>query len=228
VEAGESSAQGYGVYAELQEAGVSNSWITVDQTLVLYGVWPELNGIPGPGGGVVRLDPGYVGLSVFNPLASVVVIGPNNVVEGNQTFFHGRASYALGEQVNFTNTTWSASRFAITNGLFTAGIVTSNSPVTLTAKYSSSGFTYDAVTNLTVLNLPAPVLALPKLAGTNFTMRVTGVSNRLHVIEATTDLTPPTVWQPLGTNNLSASGLWSFTNAVNPHPRRFFRAREVD
>ena len=112
--------------------------------------------------------------------------------------------------------------------LFTAGIVTSNSPVTLTAKYSSSGFTYDAVTNLTVLNLPAPVLALPKLAGTNFTMRVTGVSNRLHVIEATTDLTPPTVWQPLGTNNLSASGLWSFTNAVNPHPRRFFRAREVD
>jgi len=228
VEAGESSAQGYGVYAELQEAGVSNSWITVDQTLVLYGVWPELNGIPGPGGGVVRLDPGYVGLSVFNPLASVVVLGPNSVIEGSQTFYSGRATYALGEQVNFTNTTWLASRFTITNGLFTSGIVTSNTPVALTAKYSTSGFTYDATTNLTVLNLPSPLLTLPKIAGTNFTLRITGVSNRVHVIEATTNLTPPAVWQPLATNSLGTTGLWNFTNAANPHPRRFFRAREVD
>jgi len=228
VNPGDSSAEGYGVYAELQEAGVTNSWITVDQTLVLFGVWPELNGIPGPGGGVIRLDPGYVGLSAFNPLVGVSVNGPTNVVEGNQAFYFGRANYASGAQVNFTNTIWLASRFTVTNGLFTSGIVTSNSPVTLTAKFSSGGFAYDAVTNTTVLNLPSPLLKLPKVAGTNFTLRLEGVSNRVHVIEATTNLVPPTFWQSLATNNLGATGIWNFTNAVNPQPRRFFRAREVN
>jgi len=228
VEAGDSSAQGYGVYAELQEFGVSNTWTTVDQTLVQFGVWPNLGGVPGPGGGVIRLDPGYVGLSAFNPLTGVAVLGPTNVVEGNQAFYFGRASYASGAQVNFTNTTWLASRFTVTNGLFTSGIVTSNSPVLLTAKFSSSGFAYDATTNVTVFNLPSPVLKLPKLIGTNFTVRLEGVSNRVHVIEATTNLSPPTAWQSLGTNNLGATGVWNFTNVANLFPRRFFRAREVN
>jgi hypothetical protein len=228
VENGDSSGEGYGVYAELQEFGVSNNWTTVDQTLVLFGVWPELDGLPGPGGGVIRLDPGYVGLSGFDPLTGVAVFGPTNVVEGNQAFYFGRATYATGFQLNFTNTTWIASLFTATNGLFKSGIVTSNTSVSLLAKYSSSGFNFDATTNVTVLNLPAPVLRSPKLAGTNFTVRVEGVSNRVHVIEATTNLTAPVVWQSVGTNNLGATGFWNFTNAINSNPRRFFRAREGD
>jgi len=47
------------------------------------------------------------------------------------------------------------------------------------------------------------------------------------VVEATTNLAPPQVWQPVGTNTLNASGVWNFTNATSSVPQRFYRAREV-
>jgi len=226
--AGFPSAEGYGVYAELQELVGTTNWTTVDQALVLYGIWPNLEGVSGPGGGVIRLDPGYVGLSAFNPLAAVTTIGPSTVFEGNQTAYYGQARYANNALVNFTNTTWLATRFTITNGLFRPGIVDSNTPVTLTAKYSANGFVYDTLTNVTVINLPSPSLSQAKVLGGNFTLRVDGVSNRIHAIEATTNLSAPQVWQPLSTNTLSAGGVWNFTNATGSLPQRFYRAREVE
>jgi hypothetical protein len=59
-------------------------------------------------------------------------------------------------------------------------------------------------------------------------MRIQGLSNRVHVIEAVTNLAPPQVWLPVATNTIGASGLWNFTNAVGTIPQRFFRAREVE
>jgi len=175
---GISSAEGYGVYAELQEQAGTN-WTAVDQALVLYGVWPDLNGLPGPGGGVIRLDPGYVGTSAFNPLAAVTVVGAPTVVEGNSESYYGQARYANNFLFNFTNTTWLASRFNLTtNGVYSPGIVASNTPVSLTAKFSSSGFTYDANTNITVINLPSPTLDQLQRTGTNFIFRVNARSHR--------------------------------------------------
>lgn len=226
VSGGASSALGYGIYVNLEEQSGTN-WVTIDQALVTFGNWPDFTGQPGPGGGVIRLDPGYVGLSTFDPLLAVSVLGPNNVVEGNQASFFGRASYASGSQLNFTNTVWLSSLFSITNGLFSSGIVTSNTSVSVTARYSSSGFAYDALTNVTVINLPPPQLSRAVANGGNFTMQITGVSNRLHVIEATIGLTPPAIWQPVATNNLGPSGIWNFTNSMSGFPQRFFRARET-
>lgn len=228
VQAGTSSAEGYGVYAELQEQTGTN-WATLDQALVLYGNWPVLNGLPGPGGGVIRLDPGYIGTSAFDPLASVTVVGSPSVIEGNSASYYGQARYSSGLLFNFTNTTWLATRFNMTtNGVFRPGIINSNTPVTLTAKFSSSGFIYDAPTNVTVINLPSPTLKQPKRAGSNFTFQIEGVSNRVHVVEATTNLSPPQVWLPLATNTLGATGLLNFTNAPGTVPQRFYRAREVE
>ncbi|MBC8097600.1 MAG: hypothetical protein H7Y43_17500 [Akkermansiaceae bacterium] len=222
------SAEGYGVYAELQEQNGTTNWATIDQALVLYGIWPNLAAQPGPGGGVIRLDPGFIGLSAFNPLLSVRVIGPTNTIEGQSTIYFGRASYADSTQVNFTNTTWLATQPTITNGLFRPGVISSNTTVTLTAQFSNSGFLYSATTNVAVLNLPSAELKDPKKIGSNFTIRIEGVSNRVHVVEATTNLAPPQVWLPVGTNTIGASGLWNFTNATGVIPQRFFRAREVE
>jgi hypothetical protein len=212
----------------LQEQAAPNQWFSVDETLITFDKWPAIGEVIGPGGGVIRLDPGYVGTSAFNPLAAVTVIGAPTVIEGNPANYFGQARYANGFLFNFTNTTWLATRFNITtNGVYSAGIVTSNSPVTLTAKFSSGAFLYDAVSNVTVINLPAPSLAQPRLVSNNFSLRLTGVSNRVHVIEATTNLSPPQVWQAVGTNTLNASGIWNFTNATST-PQRFYRAREVE
>ncbi len=216
----------YGAYAELQEQPITSQWFTVDETLVTFDDWPGIGSVVGPGGGVIRLDPAYVGTSAFNPLTSVKVVGSTSVVEGSPASYYGTATYASSFQFNFTNTTWLATLFNITNGVFRPGNVTSNTAVTLTAQFSSSGFTYNALTNITILNLPPPMLTQPKLVADNFLLQVVGVSNRVHVIEATTNLSPPVVWQSLETNTLGLTGIWNFTNASGPVPQRFFpRAR---
>jgi hypothetical protein len=228
VEAGSSSARGYGVHAELQELGVSSSWITVDESLVAFGDWPDLNGIPGPGGGVIRLDPAFIGGSAFNPLQSVSLVGPPTAIEGNPTAYFGRAIYYNGAQLDFSNTVWLATLPSITNGWFKPGIVNSNTAVTLTAQFSNSGFLYSATTNVLVLNLPSPMLSQALRVGANFVTQIQGVSNRTHVVEAATNLSPPVAWLPVSTNVLGPGGMGGFTNAIGSFPQRFFRAREVE
>ncbi|HEX5219997.1 MAG TPA: LamG domain-containing protein [Verrucomicrobiae bacterium] len=225
--AGTREATGYGVHAELQEQ-VGTNWITVDDTLVVYGHWPELAGLPGPGGGVIRLDPGFIGGSVFDPLISVVVIGSPTTVEGQIAGYIGRARYFSGLQLDFTNTVWTSTLPSITNGLFRAGVINSNTIVTLSARFSDNGLLFSATTNVLVINLPSPALTEARRGGGNFRFRIDGVSNRVHVVEATTNLSPPQVWQSISTNTLNATGVWNFTNATGATPQRFYRAREVE
>jgi N-acetylneuraminic acid mutarotase len=214
---------GYTAYAELQEQ-VGTNWFTLDQTFLVVGVQSIAIGT---GGGVIQVDPGLTGAG-FNPLTSVSVLGPLTVTEGSTVAYLGRARYASGYQYDFTNTVWTTTMFSITNGLFTAGSVTSNTPATLDAKYSSGGFTYDTPTNILILNLPPPTLAnLLRLPDRNFQLSLQGVPGRQHVIEATTNLSPPAIWSSLMTNVTSQSGslLFSDLKATN-FSSRFYRARE--
>jgi hypothetical protein len=219
----------YGVYAELQEQQISNRWFTVDETLVTFDNWPGIGQIFGPGGGVIRLDPSYVGLSAFDPLLSVNVLGPSTVTEGNSAAYTGKATYADSMSYGFTNTSWAASRFTVTtNGLFITGSATSNTVVSLTAPYACGGLTYNASTNITVLNLPPPIIASFKLqTNGNLNLLLNGVPGRSHVVEAATNLAAPTVWVPLITNSADGNGILNITNlSTISFPKRFYRARE--
>jgi hypothetical protein len=223
------SPMGFGVYAQLQEQQVTNLWFTVDETLVTFDEWPGVGQIFGPGGGVIRLDPSYVGLSAFNPLQTVSVLGPSSVTEGSSATYTGKATYTDSSVQNFTNTSWTASRFTIsTNGLFTTGSVTNNTTVALTAPYSCGGFVYSASSNVTVLNLPPPAISgLQVQPNGNLTLSLNGVPGRSHVIEATTDLSPPAAWSPLVTNATDGGGHLNVTNLPTAgFPQRFYRARE--
>jgi len=196
--------------------------------LLAFGVWPDLGGFQGPGGGVIRLDPGLTGAG-FNPLASVSVLGPATLPEGSAAFYSGRARYANNYQYDFTNTVWTTTRFSITNGVLSTGIVTSNTPATLVAQYASGGFSYSASINIIILDLPPPILAQAQLfSKTNFSFQIRGVANRKHVVETTEALASPTVWVALSTNTLAPNGLLNFTNAIGTNLSRFYRARESD
>jgi len=214
---------GYGVFADLQEQNASD-WSTVDQTFLLLGI-PTT--IIVTGGGVIRLDAGLSG-QAFNPLTNVSILGPLTVNEGSVPAYSGRARYASGLQQDFTNTLWTSTRFSITNGVLKTGSVTSNTPVSLTARYSSGGFIYTAATNLVVLNLPPPKLALPLSSAGGFSLRIDGVAGRRHVIETTVALSNSTVWLPLTTNALDTSGLWNFSEPISTNRQRFYRAREAE
>jgi hypothetical protein len=220
---------GYGAYAELQEQDRSGFWHSVDQALIVFGNWPMIGDTAGPGGGVIRLDPGYLGLANNNPLASVQIVGPPVVPEGSRTPFAGKATFLLGQTVTFTQTLWNASRFAMdTNGVFFAGSVTNDMPVTLTNAYSYSGLIYHGWTNVLVSNLPPPTIGA-RLQGSAVSLSIVGVPGRSNRVEATTNLNPPTtVWVPLVTN-APASGVFAFTNSIQTNaPRRFYRVRELE
>ncbi len=218
----------YGVYADLQEQPVTNKWFSVDQTLVTYDDWPTSGEVFGPGGGVIRLDPGYGVAANFSSISNVLISGATTVPEGRSTNYFGRATFVDNTTQNFTNTIWLASAFTIaTNGVFTAGSVTSNTPVSLGVIYSFAGITSYSFTNVTVLNLPPPVLTNVTLSdGAGFVFTIVGVPGRSNVVEAATNLSPPVFWLPLATN-APANGSFTFTNFSRTNtPVRFYRARE--
>ncbi len=230
----ESRTEGIGweVYCFLEEQ-VGTNWFLCDKLMVLQGVWPEVGGFGGPGGGVIRLDPG-TGNNTYDELLSVQILGPSPLNEGARTSYVGRVTFAVAPAYDFTNTLWQATRFAITNGFFRTGAVTSDTPVTLTAQYGFAGLDYSATKIVTVLNLPSPSLtfssAIPRRP---FKLSLSGVRERQHVIEATTNLVPPLIWIPLATNkvtNISGlSGSWDFTDLASTNlGRRFYRAREME
>jgi hypothetical protein len=216
---------GYGAFGQLQEQ-VDTNWFTVDQALLSFGVWPDLGGFGGPGGGVIRLDPGLTGAG-FNPLAGVSILGAGTIQEGQTTNYIGNARYANSYLYTFSNTVWTTTLFSIaTNGIFSTGSTTSNTTATLTAAYSSGGFNYSTATNVAILNLPPPVIDQLAVAGTNFTFRIQGVAGRSHVIEATTNLSPPVSWSGVSNVVIPAGGLFNFTNTMGTNSARFFRVRE--
>jgi hypothetical protein len=225
--AGTTNAIGWGVFAQLEEQ-VGTNWFPKDKDLVLYSVWPTNNGFAGPGGGVIRINP--TGGTGIVRLTNTSIIGPLTVNEGTTNAYLGFARFSDGGTFTFSNTVWTASRFTITtNGLFHSDPISSNAPVALGCYYIYDNKTNTAATNITVLDLPGPrltnfVLLLPSK---QFQFIVNGVPGRLHVIEAATNLTPPTIWTALATNATSPSGTFIFTDpAASGLSRRFYRAHE--
>jgi uncharacterized repeat protein (TIGR03803 family) len=224
--AGTTNSVGWGVFAQLEEQ-VGTNWFVKDKDLVLYSVWPTTGGFSGPGGGVVRINP--TGTNTIVHLLSTTIQGPAVVNEGTTNQYTGFVRFSDGGTFTFSNTVWTASLFSITtNGLFAAGSVNNDTPVTLSCYYIYDNKTNNAATNVTVLNLPPPRL-------TNFTVlptkqvqfTINGVPGRLHVIEAATNLNAPTLWTALATSAVSPGGTLIFTDPAAPGlTRRFYRAHE--
>jgi Bacterial Ig domain len=185
------------------------------------------------GGGVALLEPGLTG-NCFCPaqLTNVFINGPATVNEGSSATYTGTAFFDNGTAPTFTNSIWSTSntnKFPITtNGILTAGSVTFDTPISVTAYYSYLGMLSGTNKPVTILNLPPPALTgLPGLANGNFQFSLQGVPGRQHIIEATTNLNAPVVWSALTTNVTSQNGSLIFTDRTATNfNHRFYRARE--
>lgn len=224
-------AVGWSVVAVLEQQ-VGTNWFVTDEKYVFTGVWPTVSGFPGPGGGVITINPGLSG-GTFNPitLSSMTIAGPANVSEGTSASYFAVARFSNGEMQNFTNAGWSSSLPSIaaisTNGVLTTGKVTSNTVVSLSVPYSYFSSSSIVTTNVTVMNLPPPkITSLALLANGSRSLVLSGVANRSHVLEVATNLTSSILWTPLVTNTTGTNGLWNLTDSVTNLPRRFYRARE--
>jgi alpha-tubulin suppressor-like RCC1 family protein len=224
------SAQGWGVYAQLQEQprGLTN-WFTVDETLLTFGNWPGFEGVVGPGGGVLRLDPVYIGSAEFVSVPAIAVLGPTNVPGGSTAGYAANVAFDGGFTAVLTNLLWSASPggFSIgTNGVFAPPRIPTNAIVTLTSSYPFEGFVGFG-------RLPVAIAATPTaLAGSGlqsdgtFQFSLTSAWGQTNVIEASTNLSSThTFWVPLATN-APANGIWNFSDFSSTNvARRFYRAR---
>jgi len=216
----------WGVFLVLEEEAGTN-WFLRDKKFLFLGQWPN---IVGPPGGLVILDPN-LNSPAFNlfQVSQVSIFGLVGLKEGTTGLYYGSAIYQNGLIDTFTNGQWTSSLFTITNGVFTAGGVTSNTPIALTAVYSAFGLDYIGTMVVTVSNLPPPALSAFRGPGTNsVSLTVFGVPGRNHVVEAASSLGSPPVWTPFSTNKVDDGGTANLTNSVQGgFSERYYRVREV-
>lgn len=222
------------VLAVLEEQ-VGGDWFIRDTGVVIVGfVSQEFLCSIITGGGVALLEPGIGGAQCFCPplLTSVQINGPASVTEGGATAYWGTAVFNNGSTPNFTNTLWTTSntnQFPITtNGLLTAGSVTTDTAISVNTRFSYLGIEQSTNKPVTILNLPPPALAnLLRLPNGDFQLALQGVPNRQHVVEATTNLAAPIQWTSLTTNAADSGGAFQFTDTqATNFLQRYYRARE--
>ncbi len=226
---------GWGIYAILQEQ-VGTNWFYKDNDLLFYGQWPSVGGGVGPTSGVIRVNPSVNGFSL-SPIGGTIN-GPSDVNENSTTSYYGTANFPNANNTatnfaNFTNTLWAASRFTITtNGVFQAGAVATNTPVTLTAFYSYVPYTTPVTTSvqLAVMVLRSPTPSLSEMQyHTNkaFSLALNALPGSRYAIQTATNV-PNAQWLPLVTNTTDTNGVWFFTDTKNTNgSRRFYRAVQL-
>ena len=86
------------------------------------------------------------------------------------------------------------------------------------------GSVTSSIVTLTVLIPPSITGIVPNLDG-SVTLDFAGGVGQTYLLQATTNLTPPVVWQTLSTNVAGTDGTWQFsdTNALN-YPAQFYRS----
>jgi uncharacterized repeat protein (TIGR03803 family) len=214
-----------------QEAG--SIWLDTDSLLLLAGVQQSIIAFQGPQSGTINIPP--VNGANNLPLTVIrggMIIGPSLVAAGNTAAYYGLARFGNGTTFAtnyFTNTLWTASRFTInSNGVFQAGMVTTNTPVTITGYYNYNGGQYSNQITISVVKPPSLSLAgYGLLPNRQFEFAVSGLPGSNYVIETATNLaTPATNWTPLATNVAGTNGLWLFTDSTATNlVQRFYRAR---
>ena len=224
-----------GVIAVLEEQADGN-WFIRDTSMVTVGIGTLTYSCSIiTGGGVILLEPGFgPGGTCFCPpiLQRVDINGPASVNEGGTAAYWGTAYFNNGITPSFTNTLWTTTdtnRFPITtNGILSAGNVTTNTPTAVTAYFSYVGITRSTNKVVTIQNLPPPLVTnLTGLPDGNRQLTIHGVPGRQHVIEATTNLAPPVQWLNLATNAALSNGSLIYSDLASTNfNSRFYRARE--
>ena len=113
--------------------------------------------------------------------------------------------------------------FGSTNTILALATVTTNNTgayqVVITNVFGS---VTSGVANLRVL-VPAGFINLLQAGQGKVILSFLGSAFNNYVVWATTNLTPPVIWQPIYTNTIATNGVWSFTdtNATAFHVRFF-------
>ena len=154
----DSTGWGFGrVVVAILEENVSGSWKQLDGRLIVTGVWPNVGGYGGPGGGVVTVNAGF-GTPGGNPGSIVVSIGPPLALRMGGAWRVSPTNYgSMGELRFFTNFTSNSYSLVVQSTNFTIEV----NPVTFLASPSNQNMyiTPGSVVPLNLLyTIPSPKL----------------------------------------------------------------------
>jgi hypothetical protein len=142
-----------------------------DSVFLCSGPWPTIAGFNGPGGGVIRLDPSATAGGPLQ-LVSAAVSGPETVSANSESNYSVTVNLSNGKSsttTNFISTLWSVSPPTAgvinSDGVFSAGIVSTNTAAKITASFFFAGTEYSITANITVIPPPPPVV--PSIAWNN-------------------------------------------------------------
>jgi hypothetical protein len=153
--------------------------------------------------------------------------------------------------MDVTNITWSTNSKSfsvyspvetgivnVTAGNFTPGFMASVSlngtPLTNVVVGSEGSISFaftNVISNVLAFSIYQPALTafagVVKGADGSVTLNATGFPGYTWLLQTTTNLAPPVVWQTIGTNAAAANGSWQFTDAHATNSAGFYRAALV-
>ncbi len=78
--------------------------------------------------------------------------------------------------------------------------------------------------DIVLTNITPSIIGVGNGSNGGVTLSLAGAPNHTYILEAATNLLPPTFWLPLDTNDLGADGIWQFTDTdATNYPQRFYR-----
>jgi hypothetical protein len=176
-----------------------------------------------------NLGVGYYTLRVEQSLApQILSFGPSSGVPGALVRVRGLNFLNASGISQITAVRFGSVQAAIPEDPFTDGVeeavdvLVPEGAVTGPITVETFNGTATSTSNFVVLGR---IGFLRRETGGGFSFGVTnGASNLMSVVEATTSLSPPVVWQPVATNLILNPQVWRYTNqTLSPFGERFFR-----
>ena len=172
---------------------------------------------------------GTVGVLIQNvpppvTLTSLTIAGPSMVSENSAAQYTATASFSDGSNESVLPT-WQVNSPAASislYGLLTAGEVTSDTPMQVTASYTSGSVTQNATNVVTILSTALPTLKA-QIAGGQIVL-AWGTNSPGFIIEYATNL-PSANWTSNSVGPVVVNGQFTVTNAMSSKAK-FYRLRK--
>jgi uncharacterized delta-60 repeat protein len=212
------------VYATVfEQLALTNAPQDSAQILMVNGTAPPSGGVPVGGGGLDA--PGFAPPPV---VTNVIVLGTNRVEEGTFADYTAMALLSNGTTNSAITPVWTNSPFLLSAaGRFTPGGVTADTRTVVTGVVTY-GATVMGTSSVLVVDVREPSFGPPSLAGNQATLQLQGTTGRRYVLETRTNLSSPSNWTVLATNQILSNSLLPFVDpSAGTNAQRFYRARQV-
>jgi uncharacterized repeat protein (TIGR03803 family) len=191
----------------------------------IFHLFSTTNGPSGgvPTGGGTLSAPGF---SVPPQFTDLVISGPAFVNENSSAAFATTAYFNDGSTNGNLSPSWFSSLPEIVSGNFTAGSVTADTLVTISAQITLRGITKSASTTATVVKVQQPKLKFLSASQNSFHLDLTGTTGLRFELQMATNLGPGKIWSPIATNQILSNSATEFSDSgAGTNSRRFYRVR---